>query len=500
MAESVINFKAAQKSIAERVEFDFFDLAPVSLWLEDYCGIKCLFDRWRRDGVSDLRQYLRQNPADVAACSAAIRVVKVNARTLALFEADSSEHLLANLGKVFRDDMFDRHVEELAQLWEGKTEFSRSTVNYTLSGRRLDVQLSGRIVPGHEAAWDRVLVAIEDVSEREDARRLLLASEDYARGLFDHSPVSLWVEDFSSVKKLIDGVREAGISDFRTFTDVHPEFVERCMREIRVVDVNRHTLALFEAPDRASLLQRIADVFREDMRSYFREQLVDLWDGKLFQQREVVNYTLNGAKLHLHLQLSVLPGHETEWTLVQIALTDITARKKAEAYLEFLGKHDPVTGLYNRSYYVEELNRLERKAEAPVTMVVADLNGLKRVNDELGHAAGDAILRRFGEVLTELVTKPCCAARIGGDEFAVLMPGANEEGGAAMMADIDRLVAVNNQFHAGSNISVSLGAATGLPDERLESVFSRADARMYEAKRALYSSPDADRRRRRRSA
>ena len=86
----------------------------------------------------------------------------------------------------------------------------------------------------------------------------------------------------------------------------------------------------------------------------------------------------------------MLPGHERDWSLVQVALTDITARKKAEAYLEYLGTHDVLTKLYNRSFYVDELNRLERKGPHPVTIIMADLNGLKAANDELGHAAGDA--------------------------------------------------------------------------------------------------------------
>lgn len=72
-----------------------------------------------------------------------------------------------------------------------------------------------------------------------------------------------------------------------------------------------------------------------------------------------------------------------------VALTDITARKKAKAYLELLGKHDVLTKLRNRSFYVDELNRLERKGPWPVTIIMADLNGLKRVSDQLGHAAGD---------------------------------------------------------------------------------------------------------------
>ncbi len=75
----------------------------------------------------------------------------------------------------------------------------------------------------------------------------------------------------------------------------------------------------------------MSDVFRDDMQQHFREQLIDLWDGKLFQSREVVNYTLDGSALHLHMQFSVLPGSERDWSLVQIALTDITARKKGRS-------------------------------------------------------------------------------------------------------------------------------------------------------------------------
>ena len=80
------------------------------------------------------------------------------------------------------------------------------------------------------------------MTERESARRDLLDSENYAFGLFAHSPVSLWVEDFSAVKRLIDDVRARGIDDFRVFTDVHEEFVARCMSEIHVIDVNSRTL------------------------------------------------------------------------------------------------------------------------------------------------------------------------------------------------------------------------------------------------------------------
>ena len=473
---------------------EMFDLAPVSLWLEDYSGIRDLFEGWRRGGVVDLRAFLATDPALVSQCSARIAVLKVNRRTLDMFEARDRDHLVANLDRIFSGDMLGAFVDELVQLWEGRTTFSGLTVNYGLTGRRIDVKLSGVILPGHEARWDRVMVSLEDVTERETARRRLAESGDYARALFEHSPVSLWVEDFSAIKALLDELRARGITDFRTFTDVHPEFVERCMAEIRVIEVNRHTLDLLEAPDRTTLLARLGDVFRDDMRGHFREQLVDLWDGKLFQRREVVNYTLSGQKLHVHLQFSVFPGHEQDWSLVQVALTDITARKKAEAYLEFLGNHDVLTKLYNRTFYVEELNRLQRRGPSPVSIAVIDLDGLKAANDGWGHEAGDSLLRRAAEVISSGIAKPCHAARIGGDEFAIILPGLDGDAAEQVLAAIEDLQAMNNQFYPGIALSLSMGHATSHPGERLEDTARRADAAMYDAKRRRYSQSEQDRR------
>ena len=474
---------------------EMFDLAPVSLWLEDYSGLKTLFDQWRAAGVTDLRAHFAADPERVKSCSSLMRLSKVNRKTLSLFGADDLPHLVENLGRVFRDDMLTTHIDELVQLWDGKTSFFSNTVNYSLSGQRLDIQLNGSILPGYEDSWECVLIAIEDVTERENARRKRIASEDYARGLFAHSPVSLWVEDFSAVKSLLNELRDRGITDFRVFTDVHPEFVTRCMSEIRVLDVNERTLELLGAADKPTLLRSLRDVFRDEMEHHFREQLIDLWDGKLFQLREVVNYALDGSKLNLLLQFSVLPGREQDWSLVQVALTDITARKKAEAYLEYLGTHDVLTKIYNRSFYVDELNRLERKGPHPITIIMADLNGLKAANDALGHAVGDQLLRRAGEVLNSMVEKPAHAARIGGDEFAVLLPEMDEAAGEAMIQAIQDLVAINNSFYPDLELSLSMGAATSQPGERMESTVKRADMTMLKAKRQHYAGAAHDRRR-----
>jgi diguanylate cyclase (GGDEF)-like protein len=245
------------------------------------------------------------------------------------------------------------------------------------------------------------------------------------------------------------------------------------------------------------LLQRLPEVFRDDMRRPFTEQLIDLWQGRLFQQRETVNYALSGEPRHVHMQFSVLPGHEHDWSLVQVSLTDISARKKAEAYLEYLGKHDVLTKLRNRSYFMDEMSRLERKGPWPVALLMIDLNGLKAINDECGHACGDALLRRTGEVLNKAALEPACSvARTGGDEFVILLPGRDLAQAQSLAEHIEHLAELNNQFHGAPLLSLSIGVAQASADERIEQALHRADLAMYHQKSQYYASIGGRERRR----
>ena len=471
-----------------------FDLAPASLWMEDYSGLKQLFNQWRADGVTDLLAFLQADPERLQRCSQLYKVLRVNQYTLDLFKAPNQQTLQSRLHEVFRGDMLASIVPELLALWEGRLSFETRSVNYALDGRRMDVHVRARVLPGYENCWSRVLVSLEDVTAEVQGTQQLRRSEQYARDLFEHSPVSLWVEDFSAVKRLLDEVRARGIYDFKTFLKVHPDFVTRCMQEIRVIDVNRKTLEMLGASSKLELLQNLSRIFQGEMYESFAEQLRDLWDGKLVQQREVVNYSLSGEALHIHMQFSIMSDHAQNWELVLLSLVDITARKKAEAYLEYLGKHDVLTQLRNRAYYTEELNRLSRKGPWPLSVLAIDMNGLKAVNDEHGHAAGDAMLRRIGEVLAKAVDAPACAARIGGDEFMVLLPATDERGAQALQERILSLLELNNQFYAGQTLHVSMGYACGQEGAAMEAVVHRADQAMYAEKVRFYQALKRDRR------
>lgn len=467
---------------------DFFDVMPMSLWLEDYSAVYRLFEQWRAQGVTDLAAWLAEDQQRVLQCAAAIRIQHVNRQTLNLYAADSLEVLMARLDEVMRDDTLDGLASEMLQLWNGGNTFRSTTVNYALDGRRLDLALRGVVLADRAQPWDQVLVVVEDVTELQQSRRKALESERMARGFFEHAPISLWVEDFSRIKLLLEEVRAQGVVDFRTFLDVHPDFVERCMAEIRVLDVNSQTLQLYKAQSIDQLLERLGDVFNDEMTDSFTEQLIDLWEGRLFQQREVRNRSLAGDVLHIHMQFSVFTGHEADWGLVLLAMTDITARKKAEAYLEYLGKHDVLTQVKNRSYYVDELARLARKRIEPVSFIALDLNNLKILNDTYGHASGDALLRRVGEVLNKAIDKPASAARIGGDEFMIVLPGLDEAAANAVLADIRRLIELNNQFYDGATLSVSAGVATAHRRDDYEQAVRAADLAMYAEKRQFYET------------
>lgn len=420
----------------------------------------------------------------VRSCAHKIKVIKINQKTLDLFEASSQQELCSQLHQIFQQDMLHSHLYELVDLWDGKTQFSSQAVNYTLSGKRLDIQLHGQILPGYENCLSRVLLTTEDVTNYQNALRLEEKNRRLAESRFNYSPTSLWVEDFTRVKMRLDQLRDIGIDDFRTFLDVHPEFVNQCVEDILILDVNQATLDLFQAPDKATLLKNTHKIFAKEMASTFREQLIELWKGNIHHQREAINYALDGSIRNVLLQFTVFPGYEHNWSVVQVALTDITARKKAENYLEYLGKHDVLTKLHNRSFYTEEINRLERSIVRPVSCIFLDMNGLKDVNDHLGHDAGDDLLRRVGHILTQAIQQTSyTASRIGGDEFVILMPGTEETAVMQILQTIYELLNIDNQFYSSQPISIAIGYATTQHNESIEDMLKRADQDMYKKKR-----------------
>jgi diguanylate cyclase (GGDEF)-like protein/PAS domain S-box-containing protein len=135
-------------------------------------------------------------------------------------------------------------------------------------------------------------------------------------------------------------------------------------------------------------------------------------------------------------------------------------RKRGEERLKYLSIHDPLTGLYNRAYFEEELARLERGRKFPVSVLVADLDGLKKINDQYGHEAGDQALCQAARLLQGAFRAEDGLARIGGDEFAVLLPEVNQADALEVVERVRCLLEEHNQIRTGPGFNISIGIAT----------------------------------------
>ncbi|MCB2168761.1 MAG: response regulator [Deltaproteobacteria bacterium] len=165
----------------------------------------------------------------------------------------------------------------------------------------------------------------------------LKRSELRYRALFENSPISLWEEDFSRLKTHFDHLKKDGVEDFNRYFSDHPEEITRCIRMVRIVDVNRSTLALYEAVSKKELLGSIHRILPQTAQRVLKTELVAMAQAGRFEI-ECINRTLKGNDRHLLIKSSIPPGYEDSWERVFISVYDLTERIEAEKEKKDLGR------------------------------------------------------------------------------------------------------------------------------------------------------------------
>jgi diguanylate cyclase (GGDEF)-like protein/PAS domain S-box-containing protein len=166
-------------------------------------------------------------------------------------------------------------------------------------------------------------------------------------------------------------------------------------------------------------------------------------------------------------------------------IQDITRIRKTEEEIRYLSYHDYLTGLFNRRFYEEVLIKLDNEENYPLTLVMADVNGLKMINDSFGHAVGDQLLQKASNVIKSGCRENDVIARLGGDEFVIILARTDAETAALMIKRLEVLAA--REKIRGLKLSIAFGSRTKIrKEENIQKVLKNAEDDMYRHK--LYES------------
>ena len=195
---------------------------------------------------------------------------------------------------------------------------------------------------------------------------------------------------------------------------------------------------------------------------------------------QVLEYSFPVRNRNCYFEARLAPINTKE---VVSIVRDITERKTYMAELEFLSLHDQLTGLYNRHYFQNELERLGKARNYPIAIISADLDGLKLINDTLGHIEGDHYLQNGADLLKRSVRSYDILARVGGDEFAIILPETDKAEAEDLVRRLQKQIELFNANNERVPLSISIGLSVNTDRNRsLEDVFKEADNAMYKDK------------------
>jgi len=425
---------------------------------------------------------VENSPIAIATLDQNHRVMSINPAFEEIFGYRTDEIMGKNLDDLVSDPANEQEAHDITKgVLAGKTmrEFGKRRRK---DGTLIDVEILGEpiIIDGKRIG---VLGLYRDITVEKLATEELQVSEERFRRLFQDSPVALWLQDFSDKKRWVLEMQNKSGKNIREFLKEHPDEFFTMSKLGKIISMNSASLLLFHAKDKADLQANLSSIVSDESRTEQINTICSLLDGKTTLEKEMVYKNLKGEKLYVIAKLTVLPGSEESWDRILFSNVDITERKLAEERLTYISLHDIMTGVYNRAFFEEEMARMGRSRLRPISILIGDMDNLKKINDLHGHQAGDLALQCIASIFKDCFRSEDVIARIGGDEFSILLPNVDANLAKQIKQRVLDQVVLHNQSNTeDKQLSISIGCATANKDDHLTDVFQLADERMYQEK------------------
>ncbi|HZW49118.1 MAG TPA: HD domain-containing phosphohydrolase [Bacillota bacterium] len=246
-----------------------------------------------------------------------------------------------------------------------------------------------------------------------------------------------------------------------------------------ILEINHAAIALYGYSFEEFLKMNLSDLSIPD------DSVLALEQSKTAKEIRDFYETVHYTKKHTPIQVEVSTSRMLlgDHLVLLCIVRDITEKKKAEENFIYMSYHDLLTGLYNRRFFEEELKRLDNLNNLPLSVIMGDINGLKIINDSFGHPVGDEFLQITAEIIQRACRKEDIVCRLGGDDFAIILPKTDSAASQEVMNGISKLALDSKITKPGFSISLGYDIK-GTVEQAISEVLINAENDLF--RRKLY--------------